>query len=37
MCGYFCIELIDIMRKMRSLSDNTNLYSPNEFLKKARK
>ena len=37
MCGYFCIELINIMRKVRNLSDNTNLYYPNEFFKKARK
>ena len=31
MCGYFCIEFIDFMLKDNSLTDFTNLFSPNNF------
>ena len=31
MCGYFCIEFIDFMFKGKSLTDYTNLFSPNDF------
>ena len=31
MCGYFCIAFIDFMFKGKSLTDYTNLYSPNDF------
>ena len=31
MCGYFCIEFIDFMFKGNSLTDFTNLFSPNDF------
>ena len=34
MCGYFCIEFINFMFDGNSLSDYTNLFSPND-LKKA--
>ena len=33
MCGYFCIEFIDFMFKGKSLTEYTNLFSPNDFLK----
>ena len=33
MCGYFCIGFIDYMFKGKSLTDYTNLYSPNNFKK----
>ena len=33
MCGYFCIAFIDFMLKGRSLTDFTNLFSPNNFKK----
>ena len=31
MCGYFCIGFIDFMLKGNSLTDFTNLFSPNNF------
>ena len=34
MCGYFCIGFIDFMFKGKSLSDCTNLFSPNDFKRK---
>ena len=33
MCGYFCIEFINFMFKVNSLTDFTNLFSPNNFKK----
>ena len=33
MCGYFCIAFIDFMFKGKSLSEYTNLFSPNDFKK----
>ena len=33
MCRYFCIGLIDLMLKQKSLLDYTNLFSPNEYEK----
>ena len=33
MCGYFCITFIDFMFKGKSLTDYTNLFSPNDFKK----
>ena len=33
MCGYFCIGFIDFMLKGKSLTDFTNLFSPNNFRK----
>ena len=33
MCGYFCIEFIDFMFNGNSLTDFTNLFSPNNFNK----
>ena len=33
MCAYFCIKLIDFMFKGKSLTDFTNLFSPNDFKK----
>ena len=33
MCGYFCIGFIDFMFKGNSLTDFTNLFSPNNFNK----
>ena len=32
-CGYFCIGFIDFMFKGKSLTDYTNLFSPNDFKK----
>ena len=34
LCGYFCIGFIDFMRKGKSLTDFTNLFSLNNFEKK---
>ena len=31
MCGYFCIEFIDLMVKGKSLLDCTNLVYPNKY------
>ena len=31
MCGYFCIGFIDFVLKGKSLTDFTNLFSPNNF------
>ena len=31
MCGYFCIEFIDIMLKVKSLLDETILFSPHDY------
>ena len=31
MCGYFCIEFIDLMAKSKSLLDYTNLFYPNKY------
>ena len=31
MCGYFCIMFIDFMLAGKSLTDYTNLFSPNNF------
>ena len=31
MCGYFCIGFIVFMLEDKSLSDYTNLFSPNEY------
>ena len=31
MCGYFCIEFIDFMLAGKTLTDFTNLFSPNNF------
>ena len=33
MCDYFCIGFIDYMFKGKSLTDYTNLFSPNNFTK----
>ena len=33
MCGYFCIGLINFMFTGNSLTDFTNLFSPNDFRK----
>ena len=33
MCGYFCIGFINFMLKGKSLTDNTNTFSPNNFKK----
>ena len=32
-CGYFCIGFIDFMLKNKSLTDFTNLFLPNDFIK----
>ena len=37
MCGYFCIKFIDSMLRCNSLTDFTNLFSPNDFKKKKKK
>ena len=34
MCGYFCIGFINFMFNGNSLTDYTNLFSPNDFRKK---
>ena len=31
MCGYFCIGCIDFMLGGKTLTDFTNLFSPNNF------
>ena len=36
MCGYFCIEFLNYMLKGKTLLDNANLLSPNEFKKSDR-
>ena len=33
MCGYFCIGFIDFMLKGKTLTEFTNLFSPNKFKK----
>ena len=33
MCGYFCIGFIDFMLAGKALTEFTNLFSPNNFLK----
>ena len=33
MCGYFCIGFIDFMLARKTLTEYTNLYSPNGFKK----
>ena len=33
MCGYFYIGFIDFMPKGKSLTEYTNLFSPNDFKK----
>ena len=33
MCGYFCIEFIDFMLKGKTLTEYTNIFSPNNFKK----
>ena len=33
MCGFFCIGLINFMFNGKSLTDYTNLFSPNDFIK----
>ena len=33
MCGYFCIGFINFMFNVKSLTDYTNLFSPNNFNK----
>ena len=33
MCGYFCIAFIDFMFKRKTLTEYTNLFSPNIFQK----
>ena len=32
-CGYFCIGFIDFMFKEKTLTEHTNLFSPNNFEK----
>ena len=34
MCEYFCIGFIDFIFEIKSLTDFTNLFSPNDFKKK---
>ena len=31
MCGYFCTGFVDFMLKGKSLTDFTNLFSPNNY------
>ena len=33
MCGHFCIGFIDFMIKGKTLTESTNLFSPNNFQK----
>ena len=33
MCEYFCIAFIDFMFEGKSLTDHTNLFSPNDLKK----
>ena len=37
MCGYFCIGFINFMFKVKSLTEYTNLFPPNNFKKKKMK
>ena len=34
MCGYFCIDFIDVMLARKTLIEFTNFFSPNNFKKK---
>ena len=31
MCGYFCIGFVDFMLAGKTLTEYTNLFSPNKF------
>ena len=31
MCGFFCIEFIDFMLKVKNLLDHENSFSPNDY------
>ena len=33
MCGHFCIEFIDLMLERKTLTEYTNLFSPNNLKK----
>ena len=33
MCGYFCIGFIDFMLAGKTLTEFTNIFSPNNFIK----
>ena len=33
MCGYFCIGFINFVLEGKSLTECTNLFSPNNFIK----
>ena len=33
MCGYFCIGFINFMLAGKTLTDSTNLFSPNDYIK----
>ena len=33
-CGYFCIGFTDLMLSRKTLTEFTNLFSPNDFKKK---
>ena len=33
MCGYFCIGFIEFMLKVKTLTENTKFFSPNNFKK----
>ena len=33
MCGYFCIGFLDFMFKAKTLTEFTNIFSPNNFKK----
>ena len=33
MCGYFCIRFINFMFEGKSLTEYTNVFSPNNFIK----
>ena len=33
MCGYFCIGFIDFMLAGKTLTDDTNMFSPHDFNK----
>ena len=33
MCGYFCIRFIDFMLARKTLTEYTNLFSLNKFMK----
>ena len=34
MCGYFCIDFVDVMLARKTLAKFTNFFSPNNFKKK---